>query len=154
LSEATGAACVEIPARSTMGGSTEIAPIIGELADRLTADLEKRGFAILETHRTTEQAAAPVSLGELLVDGLVEIFAGVRGATDGLIAKGGITAAEVTRRALGSTHARVLGQLAAGVAVWEVGVDDERPIPCAIVPGNVGRADSLIEIARAFGVHP
>src|SRR4029079_15089613 len=104
LSEATGAACVEIPARSTMGGSTEIAPIIGELADRLTADLEKRGFAILATHRTTEQAAAPVSLGEWLMDVLVEIVAGVRGSTDGLSAKGRITGAGMTPCASGYTH--------------------------------------------------
>lgn len=154
LSEATGATCVEIPARSAMDGSTEIAPIVSELSHRLTADLEKRGFAILATQRTTEPAAAPVALGEWLMNLLVEIVACVRGSTDGLIAKGGITAAEVTRGALGSTQARVLGQLAAGVALWDVFVDDDRSIPCAIVPGNVGHADSLVTIARAFGVRP
>jgi uncharacterized protein YgbK (DUF1537 family) len=152
LSHATGATCVEIPARSTIGGPSEIPGTVRGLAERLTADLEGQGFAILATQRTTELATAPVSLGEWLMDLLVQTVASVRGSTDGVIAKGGITAAEVTRRAFGSSRARVVGQLATGVALWDVHVDDGRLIPCAIVPGNVGRSDSLIEIAQTFGV--
>lgn len=86
------------------------------------------------------------------MDMVVEATGSVVPSCDGLIAKGGITSAEVVRRALGSSVAHVTGQLAPGVALWDVETRAGRRMPCAIVPGNVGGPETLLDVARMFGV--
>lgn len=61
-----------------------------------------------------------------------------------LIAKGGITSADVGTKGLGVKRALVLGQVAAGVPVWRLGAESKFPgMSYIIFPGNVGNVDSL-----------
>ena len=61
-----------------------------------------------------------------------------------LIAKGGITSADVCTNGLGVRKALVLGQVAAGVPVWRLGAESKFPgMSYIIFPGNVGNVDTL-----------
>ena len=68
-----------------------------------------------------------------------------------LIAKGGITSSDVATRGLGVRRAMVLGQLLAGIPVWELGDESKFPgMPYVVFPGNVGQPESLAEAIRLF----
>lgn len=66
-----------------------------------------------------------------------------------LIAKGGITSADVGTKGLGVKRALVLGQVAAGVPVWRLGAESKFPgMSYIIFPGNVGNVDTLRAIVE------
>ena len=66
-----------------------------------------------------------------------------------LLAKGGITSSEIGAAGLRVRRARVLGQLLAGVPVWQTGPESKFPrLPYVIFPGNVGGDDALREAVR------
>ena len=66
-----------------------------------------------------------------------------------LLAKGGITSSEIGAAGLRVRQARVLGQLLAGVPVWQTGPESKFPrLPYVIFPGNVGGDDALREAVR------
>ena len=69
-----------------------------------------------------------------------------------LIAKGGITSADVGTKGLGVRKALVLGQVAAGVPVWKIGAESKFPgMSYIIFPGNVGAVDTLKKIVEQLG---
>jgi uncharacterized protein YgbK (DUF1537 family) len=68
---------------------------------------------------------------------------------DIVIAKGGITSADVARVGIGAASARVLGQVLPGVSVWQLEAFDGRPVLYVVVPGNVGGPDTLTRILAA-----
>lgn len=64
-----------------------------------------------------------------------------------LIAKGGITSSDVGTKGLGVKKALVLGQVAAGIPVWQIGAESKFPgMSYIIFPGNVGNVDTLKNI--------
>ena len=64
-----------------------------------------------------------------------------------LIAKGGITSSDVGTKGLGVKKALVLGQVAAGIPVWQIGAESKFPgMSYIIFPGNVGNVDTLKKI--------
>ena len=73
----------------------------------------------------------------------------VRHAVDVVIAKGGITSAEIARSAFEADVAQVLGQPAVGVALWQLSTPDGRLVPYVAVPGNVGEANLLADLVVA-----
>ncbi len=69
-----------------------------------------------------------------------------------LIAKGGITSADVGTKGLGVKKALVLGQVAPGIPVWKIGSESKFPgMSCIIFPGNVGAVDTLRKIVETLG---
>ena len=61
-----------------------------------------------------------------------------------VVAKGGITSADVGVKGLGIRKALVLGQIEPGVPVWKADSESKFPdIPYVIFPGNVGDDDTL-----------
>ncbi|MEO8463244.1 MAG: nucleotide-binding domain containing protein, partial [Chloroflexota bacterium] len=152
LAEATGTEPIELSPDWSSPGSPVSERRIEKAGHRLASDLERRGFAILATSRTRAQDTGNLTLGERVMTMLIATVAGVGAMCDGLIAKGGITSAEVARRAMGATVARVGGQLAPGVALWELPLAAGRRVPLAVVPGNVGGPMLLVDVARQFGV--
>ena len=80
---------------------------------------------------------------------VVEVVRTLQVAPRLLVAKGGITSSDVATRALGVRRAEVLGQVQAGVPVWELGPESRFPgMRYVVFPGNVGSADSLVELLR------
>ncbi len=68
-----------------------------------------------------------------------------------LIAKGGITSSDVGTKALAVRKARVLGQAAPGIPVWQTGEESRFPgLSYIIFPGNVGSESTLRAIVEAL----
>lgn len=126
-------------------------PAIRRLARKLEEQLSSAGVAILATERVRRAEHGDPDSGQRVMAALTDVVTSIRGSCDAVIAKGGITSADVARVSFGADLARVLGQVAVGVPLWQLDVDT-RVVPYAVVPGNVGTADTLVEIARAFGV--
>ncbi|MDD6679646.1 four-carbon acid sugar kinase family protein [Galactobacillus timonensis] len=71
-----------------------------------------------------------------------------------VIAKGGITSADVGVKALGVKRALVLGQIQPGIPVWQTDPDSRFPgNPYIIFPGNVGEADTLRKSVEVLQNH-
>jgi uncharacterized protein YgbK (DUF1537 family) len=66
-----------------------------------------------------------------------------------IVSKGGITSAEVARNGFGATRARVRGQIAPGISVWDV--DADGPRIQVVVPGNVGDDGALVDVMKGIG---
>ncbi len=68
-----------------------------------------------------------------------------------IVAKGGITSSDIATRALGARRAHVLGPVAQGVPLWQLG--DESAFAGGIYvvfPGNVGGDETLTQVYRAL----
>ena len=80
---------------------------------------------------------------------LVQLVKNLQVRPSFLIAKGGITSADIGVRALGVRKAMVLGQIRPGVPVWQTDGNSRFPdIPYVIFPGNVGEDETLKETAE------
>lgn len=108
----------------------------------VVSSLRRQGVAVLTTPRNYRPNA---NRGAAIMSGLVATVRAVRDDCDAVVSKGGITSAEVARRAFGATRARVRGQLAHGVALWSLPTG-RSDLPYAVVPGNVGGADLLVDL--------
>ena len=66
-----------------------------------------------------------------------------------VVAKGGITSADVGVKALAIRKARVAGQIQPGVPVWIADENSKFPdIPYVIFPGNVGDDETLHDAVK------
>ncbi|WP_022884700.1 four-carbon acid sugar kinase family protein [Glaciibacter superstes] len=118
----------------------------------VTSDITEYGLAILATERNRRQSDNTLRHGELVMKSLIAVVESVRSQVGVVIAKGGITSAEVARQSLGARSGRVLGQILPGVSVWRLNAADGREILFIIVPGNVGGPETLSLVLQATGL--
>lgn len=126
--------------------------VVPRLAQQVRQQLDEHRFAILASERVRASEHGSLAVGAQVMEALTAIVAHVAPHCDALIAKGGITSAQVATDGLGAGLARVQGQLQPGVALWNLETGDGRRLPFAVVPGNVGHERTLVEIARQFQV--
>ncbi|MEV0720379.1 four-carbon acid sugar kinase family protein [Asanoa sp. NPDC050611] len=136
LLDSLGATVVEVP--------TDAALADPEAAGRAAAAqvrhrLQTSGIAVLSTERVRRPEHDSLVHGEAVMRALAAAVAGAEAGT--VVTKGGITSAEVARTALRATRARVRGQLAAGISVWD---HDDGTVQ-VVVPGNVGGRETLVD---------
>jgi uncharacterized protein YgbK (DUF1537 family) len=110
--------------------------------------LNQVGVAVIATPRERDpgsdmDAAAAMSAR------LADVVGDLRGSFEGMIAKGGITSADLATR-LGAARARVVGQLEPGVALWRLALGADADLPFGVVPGNVGDESTLVRVVRQF----
>jgi uncharacterized protein YgbK (DUF1537 family) len=86
------------------------------------------------------------------MEAVIRVVQQVSRYCDAVIAKGGITSAQVAIDGLNAQSAYVCGQLEPGVSLWEICLSEERRIPYAVVPGNVGHDLTMVEVALKLGV--
>jgi Uncharacterized protein conserved in bacteria len=123
------------PAAAGAGASARV-------RERLLAD----GYAILTTERSRAAEHNTLDHGERVMSALTAAVSSVKELVDVVIAKGGITSAEVAQTGLGANSAMVLGQVLPGVSVWSITADPAHPQLYVVVPGNVGEPDTLSRI--------
>ncbi|HVU67301.1 MAG TPA: four-carbon acid sugar kinase family protein [Ktedonobacteraceae bacterium] len=128
--------------------------VVPHLAVQVNLALEERRFAILATERTRQPRHSDLAAGAQVMAALTAIVARVAGSCDAVIAKGGITAAQVATDGLAATRAVVQGQLEAGVPLWNLTLADGRTLPYAVIPGNVGHEHTLVNVATQFQAAP
>lgn len=108
--------------------------------------------AVVFTSRAQTSAIGPAGelrAGRIVSDALVEIIQQTPMRPRFLIAKGGITSSDIAVHGLGMRRARVLGQAAPGVPVWEMGEETRFPgMKLVVWPGNVGGPDALRDLVR------
>jgi uncharacterized protein YgbK (DUF1537 family) len=117
-------------------------------AERLTAD----GVAVITSERARAADHNTLGHGERVMTALTTAAATALPFAGVVVAKGGITSADVARIGLGITTAVVLGQVLHGVSVWRGTVRDGRELLYVVVPGNVGGADTLSRVLDALAV--
>lgn len=109
-------------------------------ADRDTLLYTSRGYVAGTT------PAHGLEIGRAVSRALVTIVSGITARPSFTIAKGGITAHDIAAEALGARRVEVLGQLAPGVPLWQLGPEARWPGQVYVVfPGNVGGPDALRE---------
>lgn len=121
----------------------------------LDSALEAGEVPVLYTSRQLVEGVGDenLTIGQKVIDGLLDALHHLRVRPRFIVAKGGITSHVVAERGLGALRARVLGQLQPGVPVWrlETGPESRFPgMPYVVFPGNVGGPDGLVEAVRTL----
>lgn len=114
-------------------------------------DVDTRGLAVIATERTRFAEHNTLGHGRSVMQALTTAVRAVSARVDVVIAKGGITSADVARMGIGARSARVLGQVQVGVSVWEMTAFDGHSVLYVVVPGNVGGPSLLTDLLAAVG---
>jgi len=86
-------------------------------------------------------------IGQEVSNFITELIKAIKSRPKAILAKGGITSSDIATKALGVKKALVVGQVAAGVPVWELGKETKFPgISYVVFPGNVGDEGTLKEV--------
>jgi uncharacterized protein YgbK (DUF1537 family) len=127
-----------------LDSAMEVAPaaVVNELLDRLASV----GVAVVASERDRRTDHSSLHAGARVMSLLTRTVEAVAGHCDLVVAKGGITSADVARWGLGARAARVVGQLAPGVSLWRLGAEGGAGLPYVVVPGNVGQPSLLVDL--------
>lgn len=138
---------IVIPTSSALTGPESA----GDRAARSAEDAVRRArLAVVTSERTRCTDHNTLGHGELVMRALVRTVQVVLPHVQVVIAKGGITSADVARHGIGAQTARVLGQVLPGVSVWRVFDRQQRPVLYVVVPGNIGGPDTLTLVLGAL----
>jgi uncharacterized protein YgbK (DUF1537 family) len=117
--------------------------------------LQQRQTVVLFTERqyqlNDDTPNQRLQKGQIISNFVCDLVSNLHTKPDFMIAKGGITSLEVARRGLSTKQATVIGQIAEGVPIWELGDESKFPsMPYVVFPGNVGDETTLDEVFRKF----
>lgn len=118
-------------------------------ADQLLAQNRDVTIITSRTLITGHNAESSLAIGQQVSNALIQIVTGISQRPRYLLAKGGITSSDLATKALGVRRAIVLGQIAAGVPVWQLGPESRYPqLSYIVFPGNVGGPNTLAQIVQ------
>jgi uncharacterized protein YgbK (DUF1537 family) len=120
-------------------------------AAQARASLARTGLAIVATERHRRADHNTLAHGELVMRALTTAVRALVPDVEAVVAKGGITSAELARTGVGATRARVRGQVLDGVSVWDLVSAEGEDRLYVVVPGNVGSASTLLDVVAALG---
>ncbi|WP_109435614.1 four-carbon acid sugar kinase family protein [Aquimarina sp. AU119] len=90
-----------------------------------------------------------LNIGSKVSEALVKIIKGISVSPKYILAKGGITSHDLAIKGLRMRRSKVMGQIAPGVPVWEMGARTMFPkLPYIVFPGNVGDDKLLYTITQ------
>jgi len=113
--------------------------------------LEESHFGFITTERTRLAEHNTLEHGEKVMDALISAVTQIEPLVEAVIAKGGITSAEVARQGIGAKSAWVLGQILAGISLWKIEDRTGRSLYYVVVPGNVGDSETLVSVLKILG---
>ncbi|HYY12635.1 MAG TPA: nucleotide-binding domain containing protein [Kineosporiaceae bacterium] len=136
---------------------TAVALTAPAAAGQQVADAARTAFAgkpvvILATERERSSEHSTLAHGERVMSALTTAVASLLPEASVVVAKGGITSAEVARTGIGASSSLVVGQVLPGVSVWRMSARDGRDVLYVVVPGNVGGAATLTRVLDALDV--
>ncbi len=127
---------------------------IERVAEKANQGLGRGDTTVIFTSRelvTGEDANSSLSVGQRISQSVIAIVRAISERPRYLLAKGGITSADVAAGGLDVKRAMVLGQILPGVPVWQLGIESRYPeLVYVVFPGNVGGTEALTEIAKAL----
>ncbi|KAI3529929.1 hypothetical protein CSPX01_15152 [Colletotrichum filicis] len=99
-------------------------------------------------------ALSSLQIGSKVARALVQLVEQIDVRPRYLIAKGGITSSDAATKGLRMRRARIMGQAAPGVPLWQC--DEEtsrhRGVPYVVFPGNVGSDSTLAEVVESWSI--
>ncbi len=140
---------VQLDVPQVLDGDPETA--IATATATLASAIRAQRLGVLATTRELVSDTDPVrarSIGQQVATALNEtVRRVVADATPAfVVGKGGITSSDLATVSLGARRARVLGQIVAGVSVWDL--DLFPGLPYVVFPGNVGGPDELLNVVQ------
>jgi uncharacterized protein YgbK (DUF1537 family) len=126
------------------------AAAIGAVVAAAGEQLARHGICVVATERVRRPGHGSQADGATVMAGLMDVARALAPRAGAIIAKGGITSADLVTEALGASEAVVTGQLETGISLWDVAAAGGRRLPVAVVPGNVGDPGTLARLARLF----
>jgi uncharacterized protein YgbK (DUF1537 family) len=132
-----------LPTDPLFGASREQA--VREVSAAARARLDDAGVAVVATERVRRPGHGRLTDGGTVMACLMSVVRNLAPEVGAIVAKGGITAAEVARYGLDGTVGTVVGQIETGIPLWTV-----NGTPVAVVPGNIGDAGTLVRTVRYF----
>lgn len=123
---------------------------IERVAQLVNHELSEGRDTLLYTSRNLVSGEDPdksLKIGQMVSSGVIRILNKIKIRPRYVLAKGGITSSDVATEWLGVKRAMVLGQLARGISVWQLGPESRYDGMIYIVfPGNVGKPESLADV--------
>jgi len=148
LTAALGEPPVVVPTDAAFADPTAAGAVAAAaVAQRLAA----RGIAVLASERERRAEDDTLAHGDAVMRALMAAARELAPRVGTIVSKGGITSAEVGRVAFGADRARVRGQVAAGISVFDLPTADG-PRVQVVVPGNVGGPDTLVDVVGALAI--
>lgn len=157
----TAGATAQLDAVAAVHGPAVVIPTEDAFADPVAAghaaaeqarsQLAERGLAVIATERNRSAEHNTLRHGELVMRALTVAVRSLVPEVEAVIAKGGITSAELARTGVGASRAEVRGQVLPGISVWDLRSAEGAEKLYVVVPGNVGEADALTEVLAALG---
>jgi DNA-binding FadR family transcriptional regulator/uncharacterized protein YgbK (DUF1537 family) len=141
---------VVVPTKQLLRDGVE--HVVPHLIKAVSHELENRRVAVLMTERVKRARYVDLAIGAKIMEAIAATVRAVADHCDAVISKGGITSAIVATEGLLALRAHVQGQLEAGVPLWDLHLAGDRRLPYAVVPGNVGTEETLVNVLRKFGI--
>jgi uncharacterized protein YgbK (DUF1537 family) len=129
----------------------DIAAASDAVAISALSQLSERRLAIIMSERTRSSEHNTLEHGRRVMEALTTAVHMLAPEVEAVIAKGGITSADVARTGLGTRTARVLGQVLPGISAWKFQAFDGHEIRYGVVSRNVGSSDTLTNVLLAVG---
>ncbi|MEU2614809.1 four-carbon acid sugar kinase family protein [Micromonospora sp. NPDC007271] len=107
--------------------------------------LASDGIVVVSSERIRRAQHHTLAHGEAVMAALTTAVRALADDVRVVVAKGGITSAEVASTGLGAASATVRGQVLPGVSVWDLHVDSGATT-YVVVPGNVGEPGALVDV--------
>lgn len=127
---------------------------LAEVVEQIETCLTSAIHPVVYTSRNLISGDSPeesLAIGEMVTEFLVNLVRNINVHPAFFIAKGGITSNDIAVKGLQMKKGKVLGQIIAGVPVWEMGEETRFPgMPYVVYPGNVGDAESLARVYDLF----
>ena len=112
--------------------------------------LAATGLAVVTTERHRRADHNTLRHGELVMQALTTAVRELMPDVEAVVAKGGITSAELARTGVGASRALVRGQVLPGVSVWDLVSAEGEDRLYVVVPANVGGPDALVDVLAAL----
>ncbi|WKN30863.1 four-carbon acid sugar kinase family protein [Porifericola rhodea] len=130
--------------------SNDRSALIHYFIQQIDTNLQEGKDVVLYTSRqlvSGDDKASSLKIGNEVSEALTQIIKLQSIEPRYLIAKGGITSSDLATKALQVKKAMVLGQIIAGVPVWQLGKESKYPgMRYIIFPGNVGDDQALSQM--------
>ncbi len=125
----------------------------GVAISALKVSIAQTSFGFVTSERNRRFEHNTLEHGEKVMKAIIVTVQGLCALVDVVVAKGGITSAEVARAGIGAKEAWVLGQILPGISAWKLVGKSGREYLYIVVPGNVGDQDTLIRVLEIIGMH-
>lgn len=137
--------------------SLESEVYLNSIKNQIDTQLSKGKDVIVYTSRkllTGNDEQSNINIAATVSNALVTLINLIKIRPKYILAKGGITSHDIAISGLAMKRSKVLGQIEAGIPVWEMGAETKLPkLPYIVFPGNVGNEKTLYELTKKLSYY-